>query len=98
MTAVRRTTSGTRSDVNRSWSIAGVPPLPGAGRGVGGQLRLQPGLHRRPFVVEDAVKDRVTQGAVVQQHVLAQDALAHGAQPFDGRLRLEVAAVRLELD
>src|SRR5208283_4181826 len=60
-------------------------------------LRFQPGFHRRPFCLDDAVHDRVADEAIPQHHVLAQDSLTHCAQPLDGGLRLTIAAIGLEL-
>src|SRR5262245_9611965 len=43
------------------------------------QIDLQARLHLRPLVVEDAIHDRVALIAILHDHVLAQDALAHSA-------------------
>src|SRR5579883_2482180 len=67
------------------------------GSSLSAHLRFQPCLHRRPLRVNDAVHHRIALIAALQDHLLAQDTLAHRAQPFDGALRAFVAAVRLEL-
>ena len=58
---------------------------------------LQARLHVRPLVLENREVHRVPLVAP-HVHVLAQHALAHGAQPGDRLLRAHVAAIRLERD
>src|SRR5689334_1898779 len=59
---------------------------------------LQADLDAGPLLVGHAVHDGVADIAVRDEHVLAQNALACGAESFDGCLRDRVAAVGLELD
>ena len=57
----------------------------------------EPRLHRRPLVVGDAEVGGVADLPVAPQHVLAEDPFERRADPEEGRPRLLVAGVGLEL-
>ena len=44
----------------------------------------------RPFAIEDAIHTGVSQCAITHQHVLAQDAIEFGAEPFNGGAALTI--------
>jgi hypothetical protein len=65
---------------------------------VRGQLRPQPGRHRRPFAVEDREAPGVAPAAVAVPQVLAQDAFLARAEPRDRGARREVQRAGVEAD
>src|SRR5262249_12257865 len=71
-----------------SWSARG-------GDGAGSEARLQARLHGRPLRLENREVHGIALVAP-HVHVLAQHALAHGAQPRDRLLGAHVAAVGLQ--
>src|SRR3954447_1843407 len=62
------------------------------------QPLLQPRLHLRPLLVQDAVEHRVADGAVRADLVFAEHPFAPGAELLDGPLALQVVAIGRELD
>src|SRR5215210_6608617 len=58
-----------------------------------GQAKLQMLLYVRPLIREDAIHDGVTDGSVPTRAVMADDAIALGAQGFNGTLRDQVEIV-----
>src|SRR5262245_9686013 len=61
------------------------------------EARFELPLRLGPLRVDDAEVDGVADVAVGHDHVAAEHAFAHAADPLDRGLRAEVAAVGLEL-
>src|SRR5437870_5652561 len=86
-----------------SWSAEARPPSQARAwdrrsRVGARQHPLEPRLHLRPLVVEDAEAHRVPQGAALADHVLAERAFLLRSEAQDGGSRTLVQRVGLELD